>query len=70
MKYKIRAYNHSENDWESQYIEPASLVGDIVMTGNPVRLSRHFKTEEDANDYTVQHLKEKNINDYGIIYNK
>lgn len=68
-KYKVRALCWSENDWESQYIKPSYSVGNVVMVGDPEHLNQHFKTEKDANDYTVQHLKKQNLNSCEIKLN-
>lgn len=70
MKYKIKAYHYSEDDWEPQYIKPVIPVGDVIMTGDPVRLNKHFKTEKEANNYTINYLREQSIDNYEIIENE
>jgi len=72
MKYKIKAYSdpNLKDDWESQYIGLPTADRNIIMSGNPVRLNKHFKTEKEANDYTVQYLKDNNTTDYEVIENR
>ncbi len=71
MKYKIRAHKYAPNDWESQYIKPATVEYNVVMTGEPVRLNQRFKIEKDANDYTIKYLKQEGVEekDMKIIIN-
>jgi len=67
MKYKVKSFRHSENDWEAQYIEPPKEgVGNLIFTGNPVRLDKHFKSKKGADDYTIESLRKKGVADKEI----
>ena len=56
-KYKVKAWKHSENKWEAQYINPAQIgeLG-ILETGKPDKLGKFFESENQANEYTKDYL--------------
>lgn len=68
MKYRIRAFKHSDGRWEAKYVEPEGklLAGSLVQIADSVRLGKYFKTEKEANDYTFLFLKERK----GIVENQ
>ena len=56
-KYRIKAFKNLDGSWSSQYISPASLVDGVIRDENIVRLQGIFKTEDNANQFALNYLK-------------
>lgn len=68
MKYKVGAFQHSDEKWEAKYRESeGKIIGkNVVQIPDSFLLQKYFKTRVEADNYTVQFLKSKGINENNI----
>lgn len=68
MKYKVGAFKHDDGRWEAKYIEPEGklLAGGVVQIPNSFLLRKYFSTKKEANDYAINFLIKKGVEEKDI----
>ena len=67
MKYKVKAFQHSDEKWEAKYrLSEGEVIWNIVHAAKSFLLRKYFKTRDEADNYTVQFLKDKGVEENNI----